>query len=663
MRNNTPSFHLLIALALSSLTLSVHGQSNSSERTELPTLRGEFPVNPVQRSHRSSNTVLEEDFQDLIPPSLPSGWTSNSPEGDFKTGDADDANANGSFPVPDIPGNIFAMANDDVCNCDMSNIRLVSPSFDLSGLSDMVLRFNAYHDMNWGGGDAHVDVSPDGGSSWNQELTLNASTNWQYYVLDLSTYTGNSNVQIRFRWSDGGTWASGFAVDNVVVDQMLDNDLRVEKVRTTEMKKDLEYTELPLEQGKDMTIGARVMNNGRNMQTNTRVAVSIERNGQILHQDTSAAYDLDSAERRMFWIPTNYDPDSTGLYKVHTEALADQSEEYPADNEMSDSVRYDCDRFARDRGMYEGHGLENGSYSNGERKGFRSGNLFGMNKNSDIQAVELLLDSSSQAGSSLYGELYRLDTVNDEFVKLAETSLHTVQSGDISSPGNETWLELAFDNTIAVDSGNYYLATAALPDSSSDALAIGSSGISPHETSYMHDDSSGTWKDVNSTPMVAILAESFSTELPDDTTICSDSTLTLDAGPGDQYDWSTGEQSRTIDVQDPGDYWVSVTQGICQSSDTVSVDTTENCANSIQEHERVQAVRLSPNPTSNRLRIGSEQEIRIRQLEVIDMKGRTVLRKEGRDKELDVRDLKPGIYQLRVHTENGPRTGRFVKKQ
>ena len=67
---------------------------------------------------------------------------------------------------------------------------------------------------------------------------------------------------------------------------------------------------------------------------------------------------------------------------------------------------------------------------------------------------------------------------------------------------------------------------------------------------------------------------SFSTLfIGDDFAICEGNTATIDAGPGkDTYLWSTGATTQSIDVADPGDYWVRVTREDCTLSDTVHVD-------------------------------------------------------------------------------------------
>lgn len=58
---------------------------------------------------------------------------------------------------------------------------------------------------------------------------------------------------------------------------------------------------------------------------------------------------------------------------------------------------------------------------------------------------------------------------------------------------------------------------------------------------------------------VEILVNDLMVDLGNDTTICVDEILTLDAGTGQSYVWNTGEISQTIDVDTAGTYWVEVT--------------------------------------------------------------------------------------------------------
>ncbi len=71
---------------------------------------------------------------------------------------------------------------------------------------------------------------------------------------------------------------------------------------------------------------------------------------------------------------------------------------------------------------------------------------------------------------------------------------------------------------------------------------------------------------------VEILMNDLMVDLGNDTTICVDEVLTLDAGDGTSYVWNTGELTQTIQVDTAGTYWVEVTNDTgCTDFDDIEV--------------------------------------------------------------------------------------------
>jgi hypothetical protein len=103
---------------------------------------------------------------------------------------------------------------------------LVSPSVDLSvGLTPITLLFTEDYFTEKGWDFCMVDVSSDGGSTWNHlrggygDAPSGDSYGWKVTTLDLSPYAG-SMVQIRFMFDTGDSLLNdfpGWFVDNVVV--------------------------------------------------------------------------------------------------------------------------------------------------------------------------------------------------------------------------------------------------------------------------------------------------------------------------------------------------------------------------------------------------------------------------------------------------------------
>jgi PKD repeat protein len=72
--------------------------------------------------------------------------------------------------------------------------------------------------------------------------------------------------------------------------------------------------------------------------------------------------------------------------------------------------------------------------------------------------------------------------------------------------------------------------------------------------------------------LVTITATHPTVNLGNDTSICEDEFLTLDAGnAGASYYWSTGATTQTITVGTSGNYWVQVTDAGCSANDTVKL--------------------------------------------------------------------------------------------
>lgn len=156
-----------------------------------------------------------------------------------------------------------------------------------------------------------------------------------------------------------------------------------------------------------------------------------------------------------------------------------------------------------------------------------------------------------------------------------------------------------------------------------------------------------------------------------DTTICDDEILVLDAGSGYiNYEWSTGDltQTTSIDGSVVGlgyhNYSVTVTspEG-CDGVGDINIDV-QNCSN-IDEHGNI-GLFVYPNPANDQLNIhfySAESSILI---ELYDVQGKCILREKqelvsaGNELALDLSNLKSGIYNVRIVTNNGYSVNRIV---
>lgn len=96
-------------------------------------------------------------------------------------------------------------------------------------------------------------------------------------------------------------------------------------------------------------------------------------------------------------------------------------------------------------------------------------------------------------------------------------------------------------------------------------------------TQTIHVDTIGTyWVDVSNSYCSAsdsiVINAVYPPELGVDTTLCDEGLYTLNAGSnGATYLWSTGENTQSIVVNQPGTYWVQVFNAYCSTSDTIVI--------------------------------------------------------------------------------------------
>ena len=170
----------------------------------------------------SKAVIFSEDFEGGA---MPTGWSE-------QLGAATDGwtfNTDASSEYWEIPAHTtYAAINDDKCNCDMSDVWLITPAVDLSGTATPKILFEALPDATYGG--SHMlKVSTDGGASWD-DFPITASSAWTAVECDLTAYAGQAGVIFAFYYTDNGYWRTGMGVDDVVVFEPEVDDLGADAV-------------------------------------------------------------------------------------------------------------------------------------------------------------------------------------------------------------------------------------------------------------------------------------------------------------------------------------------------------------------------------------------------------------------------------------------------
>ena len=160
-------------------------------------------------------TIYSEDFEGTYP----WGMTTNDLTGLYPThvwGDGEALFGSGSNTT-DGTGNYASANSDGFCDLDPWDTELILPLQDFTSYSNVTLTWESDFQDYLGAGDAWVDVSTDGGSTWNNVFY---ATNDQFAseTADLSTYDLTANITIRFRYSDNGEGCAWYwNIDDIAI--------------------------------------------------------------------------------------------------------------------------------------------------------------------------------------------------------------------------------------------------------------------------------------------------------------------------------------------------------------------------------------------------------------------------------------------------------------
>jgi hypothetical protein len=341
---------------------------------------------------------------------------------------------------------------------------IVTPAVvDSTFIGNYTLGFDYFHDQNFGGGEATVQVSNDGGASWTiiDTLTVDGSY-WQSIVLPLYTYNGQ-NISIRFQWSDNGAWASGFAVDNVVVQSALNNDMIMAKTIASDWNNATfglgfwEYSQVPVSQVSPIRATSVVYNGGFNDQLGVTVDYEVSFNGNAQATWSTTALDVVSLDKDTLSAVSSWTPSSVGSVSIASTVVSPAGDDNLANNTGSASLEITNDIYARDLGAAQAFV--------GPAAAYEYGNLFDIYANDTVGAIDVAVNfAAADEGSLIQGKLYEftgldatgLPTLTDLGISTIE---YSVTAADNNAAGGSTFIHLSFTDQIVLEAGKVYMAS------------------------------------------------------------------------------------------------------------------------------------------------------------------------------------------------------------
>lgn len=283
-----------------------------------------------------AQTILSEDFQGGT---MPAGWsqTTLASDGGWKFGDAA---AHQSWKVYfqvsyPIGANKFAFTNDDKCYCNKSADRLILPAMNWSSYSKVYISFDAwYFPVVKNNTYATLEISLDNGATWQQVFEVSSWMDplWVNQNVDLSTWAGQSNVRLSFKYNDNGQNWKGFGVDNVRIYQPYPNDASANLVTLTSDSK------LPvlhmIKSGMD-SVQVSLTNRGTNTITSLEMNYSV--NGGATQTQTLSGLNLQTmvCDTLTLPMPWNFSTTGTSNVKAWVSKVNGSTDQYSANDTAS----------------------------------------------------------------------------------------------------------------------------------------------------------------------------------------------------------------------------------------------------------------------------------------------------------------------------------------
>ncbi len=476
----------LFALAAGSMAFAQANHNLPFESVSKSTsVRFENTTEAKVTSLQQKAVMYSEDFEAVTAPALPAGMTTTGcAMGYWYTGDEIDANLGTYWPVPNNGSTNFAMINDDADDQDKTEEMLILPTQDFTGQTGMTLKFSAFHDQNYGTGDAMVRVSTDGGTNWTDVLTLAVdAANWQNEVVNLSAYDGMSSVTIAFWWNDGGlcgsttdtNWGTGLAIDNIVIENAPADEIAASWLLPADIATDYTYTMLPLGQTRPLGATMRVANQGTNSQTDIGFDYDISLGGSSEATGSATPLAINAFGADTISTVSSYTPSATGTYTITGTVTMGATDTDNTNNEASADIEVTDLVWARDFGTFDGGFYNVSSQTNGE--GVKIGHLLLATADQDFTSIHIgLVNSTAHDGQLMFGELWYYDGNSASWVFLESTDDHTINN---TAEGG-TIIELPLLSTVSVTAGMELLVVAGhyggAPDAS-DHVRFATAGV------------------------------------------------------------------------------------------------------------------------------------------------------------------------------------------
>lgn len=412
--------------------------------------------------------------------------------------------------------NGYAFCNSDAAGTGSTTdatIQWNGTPINLSGNANVTLRFQTAT-RNFAS-DYFVEVSNDG-TNWTSydvlsDITTNINTtNPQLVNLNISATAGSeATVWIRFKFT--ADWGWFWAVDDVEIISTEDFDLKLANINwgvEGAWGDRLAYGRTPIAQIAPVKFSGIIDNIGAVSQNTIEFTATTTGYTGVGVLASLASGAQDTAHATTDFTPAA----SVGSTTVNFNVTSANTDADLTNNTLP------AISFSRTQNIYTRGGTTatGGSFNAGE--GYEVGNIFDIFGAGTINSVRVFVATTAVAGSEIFATVYSIDPATGDFI--FETSSNPVV---ISAANLGTEINIPILTPYTVTVGNPILVVAGSfgNGGADNDLVIGTSGISPTQTTFYYDYTDATWYYTTATAMVSI---DFSTQTGVEETF---STMTL----------------------------------------------------------------------------------------------------------------------------------------
>jgi len=300
-----------------------------------------------------------------------------------------------------------------------------------------------------------VEVSTDGGNNWiqvasNEDLIATTATITNIYGqpdlrrfnISSAVAANPSNVKIRLFW-DGAMNGStmnyieyGWYVDNIRIveghsyDSKLLNTYYRSGVGGSVLQEGLEYGIIPTSQTSPIEFSAMIESNGGVVQSGSTLDVEVIQNGSSsVFTGSSPNVNIAVGAVDSFAVATDFEPSTIGSYQINFTANQTNPDGNLSDNTGTMQFEVTNHIYGRDNNIMSS-GFSNFASNNNSQVSI--GNSMEIFENGLVSAIEVIVTTApDNVGQLIYGRIYKLNTITNDFIEYAITEDYEVTANDL----------------------------------------------------------------------------------------------------------------------------------------------------------------------------------------------------------------------------------------